>query len=127
MNINGQESRFQIWDTAGQARFRALIPSYLGGAHVAIIVYDLTNSTSFENIPEWIDLVQKCGEKFSLVVLLGNKLDLEDKRYSIIIIIYLFIYICTTLFIFNGGISGGVVIPKYGAASLFSLACCILF
>ncbi|KAM3927802.1 ras-related protein Rab-10-like [Leptodactylus fuscus] len=72
--------KLQIWDTAGQERFHTLSVSYFRGAHGFILVYDITNSVSFENTSLWMkDIKMKAGEEVE-VVLLGNKCDREDER-----------------------------------------------
>lgn len=55
VHINSQDIRCQIWDTAGQERFRALTKAYYNGAVGALVVFDLTNSKTFENITKWIE------------------------------------------------------------------------
>ena len=80
MYLEDRTVRLQLWDTAGQERFRSLIPSYIRDSSVAIVVYDVTNRTSFLNTSKWIDDVR--GERGSdvIIVLVGNKTDLGDKR-----------------------------------------------
>ncbi|EAA62182.1 hypothetical protein AN7602.2 [Aspergillus nidulans FGSC A4] len=72
--------RLQLWDTAGQERFRSLIPSYIRDSSVAVVVYDISNAKSFQNTRKWIDDVR--GERGNdvIIVLVGNKTDLSDKR-----------------------------------------------
>ncbi|KAL5691457.1 hypothetical protein EMGR_006937 [Emarellia grisea] len=72
--------RLQLWDTAGQERFRSLIPSYIRDSSVAVVVYDISNAKSFQNTRKWIDDVR--GERGNdvIIVLVGNKTDLNDKR-----------------------------------------------
>ena len=54
MHLDDQTVRLQLWDTAGQERFRSLIPSYIRDSNVAIIVYDISNSKSFNQVGKWI-------------------------------------------------------------------------
>merc|ERR1711981_965560 len=54
LHIDGESIRLQLWDTAGQERFRVLIPSYIKDSSVAIIVFDITNRQSFENVNKWV-------------------------------------------------------------------------
>lgn len=72
--------RLQLWDTAGQERFRSLIPSYIRDSSVAVVVYDISNVKSFQNTRKWVDDVR--GERGNdvIIVLVGNKTDLNDKR-----------------------------------------------
>uniref|UniRef100_A0A914DCZ3 Uncharacterized protein n=1 Tax=Acrobeloides nanus TaxID=290746 RepID=A0A914DCZ3_9BILA len=57
MQIDTSQIKAQIWDTAGNERFRALTPMYFRGAHGAILVYDITNHQSFRNIQYWLDTI----------------------------------------------------------------------
>lgn len=71
----------QIWDTAGQERFRCMVPMYMRNSAAAIIMYDVTNRQSFEDVDKWSEELRKCcGMSDPLVVLIGNKCDLHDKR-----------------------------------------------
>ncbi|KAJ8943284.1 hypothetical protein NQ318_017302 [Aromia moschata] len=72
--------RLQLWDTAGQERFRSLIPSYIRDSAVAVVVYDITNVSSFEQTAKWIeDVRRERGDKV-IIMLVGNKVDLENIR-----------------------------------------------
>ncbi|KAM8967461.1 ras-related protein Rab-10-like [Pelodytes ibericus] len=80
INIDETSLKLQIWDTAGQERFHTLSVSYFRGAQGFVLVYDITNTVSFENTAMWMrDIKTKAGEEVE-VVLLGNKCDKEDKR-----------------------------------------------
>ncbi|XP_018565852.1 ras-related protein Rab6-like [Anoplophora glabripennis] len=72
--------RLQLWDTAGQERFRSLIPSYIRDSSVAVVVYDITNFKSFEQTERWIEEVRKERGTNVIIILVGNKVDLEDIR-----------------------------------------------
>lgn len=72
--------RFQLWDTAGQERFRSLIPSYIRDSSVAVVVYDITNSASFEQTNKWINDVRRERGTNVIIMLVGNKVDLESMR-----------------------------------------------
>ncbi|XAO27070.1 hypothetical protein I312_105912 [Cryptococcus bacillisporus CA1280] len=61
-------------------RFRSLIPSYIRDSSVAVIVYDITNRTSFQNTSKWVDDVRNERGQDVIIVLVGNKTDLNDKR-----------------------------------------------
>ena len=72
--------KVQIWDTAGQERYRSITNAYYKGAKGSLLVYDITNPKSFENLDKWLsDLKTNAEEKIS-IVLLGNKSDLEGER-----------------------------------------------
>ena len=72
--------RIQIWDTAGQENFRSIARAYYKNSVCACIVYDITNRNSFNSVQEWIDDCTKQTPKTILLLLIGNKNDLNDKR-----------------------------------------------
>jgi Ras-related protein Rab-6A len=72
--------RIQLWDTAGQEKFRALIPVYIRDSSVAIIVYDITNKTSFLNTKQWVEDVRTERGKDVVMMLVGNKSDMSAER-----------------------------------------------
>lgn len=77
---SGVTVRLQVWDTAGQESFRSITRSYYRGAIGALLVYDITNSASFENLPTWLkDSLDATNQNIGLV-LVGNKVDLEGDR-----------------------------------------------
>ena len=80
MYLEDRTVRLQLWDTAGQERFRSLIPSYIRDSSVAVVVYDITSQKSFQQTRKWVDDVR--GERGNdvIIVLVGNKTDLNDKR-----------------------------------------------
>ncbi|KAF2074936.1 hypothetical protein CYY_003769 [Polysphondylium violaceum] len=80
MYLEDRTVRLQLWDTAGQERFRSLIPSYIRDSSVAIVVYDITNRNSFVNTIKWIDDVRNERGNNVVIMLVGNKTDLADKR-----------------------------------------------
>ena len=67
--------RLQLWDTAGQEKFRSLIPGYIRDAHCAVFVFDLSNKTSFQMIDTWMQLFLEYTSENSVMILVGNKLD----------------------------------------------------
>ncbi|KAI9012175.1 ras family-domain-containing protein [Phycomyces nitens] len=80
MYLEDKTVRLQLWDTAGQERFRSLIPSYIRDSSVAVIVYDITSRESFTNTTKWIDDVRAERGAEVIIVLVGNKSDLSEKR-----------------------------------------------
>ncbi|CAF1051171.1 unnamed protein product [Didymodactylos carnosus] len=80
MYLEDRTVRLQLWDTAGQERFRSLIPSYIRDSTVAVVVYDITNSNSFQQTSKWIDDVRTERGSDVIIMLVGNKTDLSDKR-----------------------------------------------
>jgi len=70
----------QIWDTAGQERFKNIISSYYRGAEGIILVYDITDLDSFNNLNSWLMEIEKNASKNAYKILIGNKSDLENER-----------------------------------------------
>lgn len=69
-----------IWDTAGQERFQSIVPIYFRGCKAAVIVYDITEDSTFKRVQYWINQVKELGNKDIMLMLIGNKKDLEDQR-----------------------------------------------
>eukprot|EP01099_Mayorella_cantabrigiensis_P005577 TRINITY_DN4525_c0_g1_i1.p1 TRINITY_DN4525_c0_g1~~TRINITY_DN4525_c0_g1_i1.p1 ORF type:complete len:220 (+),score=37.79 TRINITY_DN4525_c0_g1_i1:141-800(+) len=80
ITIGDQRIKLQIWDTAGQESFRSITRSYFRGAAGALLVYDVTRRETFENITYWLDdCKEHCDTKMT-IMLVGNKIDLENRR-----------------------------------------------
>eukprot|EP01132_Coremiostelium_polycephalum_P004191 gene4191-5246_t len=80
INIDGNKIKFQIWDTAGQDRFRSLAPLYYRGASVAILVYDITVARTFEKVKDWVEELRANIHEDIIIVVCGNKIDKPDER-----------------------------------------------
>ncbi|CAG5100442.1 Oidioi.mRNA.OKI2018_I69.XSR.g16999.t1.cds [Oikopleura dioica] len=80
MYLEDRTVRLQLWDTAGHERFRSLIPSYIRDSTVAVVVYDVANVNSFQQTSKWIDDVRAERGTDVIIMLVGNKTDLSDKR-----------------------------------------------
>ena len=80
MEVNGKKVKLQIWDTAGQERFKNITASYYRGGNGVLVVYDITERESFENLNSWLIEIEKNANKNVYKLLIGNKCDLEDKR-----------------------------------------------
>ena len=78
IKFGGEELTLQIWDTAGQEKYRGLIPTYARNAVLAFIIYDISSKKSFENLTEWINYLNSI-EKMPMIIC-GNKIDLVDDR-----------------------------------------------
>ena len=78
--INGKTVKLQLWDTAGQEKYKSMVSSYYRGANVALIIFDLTNHISFDALPSWIENYYKNGPEQKNIILIGNKKDLEVER-----------------------------------------------
>ena len=78
--MDGKKVKLQIWDTAGQERFKNITASYYRGGNGVLVVYDITDRESFENLNSWLIEIEKNANKNVYKLLIGNKCDLEDKR-----------------------------------------------
>eukprot|EP00262_Sarcandra_glabra_P008771 TRINITY_DN2249_c1_g1_i1.p1 TRINITY_DN2249_c1_g1~~TRINITY_DN2249_c1_g1_i1.p1 ORF type:complete len:227 (+),score=26.02 TRINITY_DN2249_c1_g1_i1:125-805(+) len=78
--IHHKSVKAQIWDTAGQERYRAVTSAYYRGALGAMLVYDITKRQSFDHIPRWLEELRSHADKNIVIILIGNKTDLEDQR-----------------------------------------------
>ena len=72
--------RLILWDTAGEERFRSLIPSYLKNADCIIIVFDITNKDSFNSLNKWLADSKNNASEGTIYIICGNKSDLKEKR-----------------------------------------------
>ena len=80
IDLDGKQIKLQIWDTAGQERFRTITSSYYRGAHGIIIVYDVTDDESFNNVKQWLHEIARYANEDVNKLLVGNKSDLANKR-----------------------------------------------
>uniref|UniRef100_A0A8K9ULY8 small monomeric GTPase n=1 Tax=Oncorhynchus mykiss TaxID=8022 RepID=A0A8K9ULY8_ONCMY len=80
IELDGKKIKLQIWDTAGQERFRTITTAYYRGAMGIMLVYDITNEKSFENIKNWIRNIEEHASSDVERMILGNKCDMNDKR-----------------------------------------------
>ena len=78
IKYKGKIIKLQIWDSAGQEKFRSLIPNYIRGSSLVFVVYDISNKKSFNNVNSWVNFVNNIEN--SNIVIVGNKIDLESKR-----------------------------------------------
>ncbi|XP_061044679.1 ras-related protein Rab-8A [Eubalaena glacialis] len=80
IELDGKRIKLQIWDTAGQERFRTITTAYYRGAMGIMLVYDITNEKSFDNIRNWIRNIEEHASADVEKMILGNKCDVNDKR-----------------------------------------------
>ncbi|KAH6772951.1 RAB GTPase-like protein A4C [Perilla frutescens var. hirtella] len=80
VTIDHRTVKAQIWDTAGQERYRAVTSAYYRGAVGAMLVYDISNRQSFDHIARWLEELRGHADKNLVIMLVGNKSDLETLR-----------------------------------------------
>lgn len=80
IELRGKKIKLQIWDTAGQERFHTITTSYYRGAMGIMLVYDITNSKSFDNIQKWLRNIDEHANEDVEKMIVGNKCDMEDRR-----------------------------------------------
>uniref|UniRef100_A0A3P9HW33 small monomeric GTPase n=1 Tax=Oryzias latipes TaxID=8090 RepID=A0A3P9HW33_ORYLA len=80
VDLDGKKIKLQIWDTAGQERFRTITTAYYRGAMGIMLVYDITNEKSFDNIRNWIRNIEEHASADVERMVLGNKCDMNDRR-----------------------------------------------
>ena len=80
LEIKNKIVKLQLWDTAGQEKYKSMVSSYYRGANVALVVFDLTNHSSFDSLPLWIENYYKNGPEQKNIILIGNKKDMEEER-----------------------------------------------
>jgi len=80
VEVGGKNVKLQIWDTAGQERFRSVTRSYYRGAAGALLVYDITSRESYNHISSWLADARSLANPDIVIILVGNKTDLEEDR-----------------------------------------------
>ena len=80
IELNQTQITLNIWDTAGQQRFRNITKSFYKGAHGIILAYSITDPTSFAHIESWIDQIRQVGNADTDMILVGSKSDLQADR-----------------------------------------------
>ena len=77
---NGKNIKLQIWDTAGQDRFRAITKNYYKGAHGILLIYDITSIQTYENVKNWIAQIREEASPHIVIYIIGNKIDMVEER-----------------------------------------------
>ena len=72
--------KLQIWDTAGQEKYKSITSAYYKGAKGALVVYDISRKSTFDNVDKWINELKNNGSEDVFILLVGNKSDLNDQR-----------------------------------------------
>ena len=80
VTIHDQDVRLILYDTAGQEKFRSLIPMYIREAQIILLIYDIADKESFDSIPKWLQEVMNVKTSDVVIALIGNKVDLENER-----------------------------------------------
>ncbi|XP_050498967.1 ras-related protein Rab-37-like isoform X3 [Diabrotica virgifera virgifera] len=80
VTVDNTKVKLQIWDTAGQERFRSVTHAYYRDAHALLLLYDVTNKTSFDNIRAWLGEIREYAQDDVVIMLLGNKADCGIER-----------------------------------------------
>ena len=78
LRYHGQNIKLQIWDSAGQEKYKGLIPSYVRNSSIVFIVYDVSSKTSFNNVSNWITFIKSIEN--TTIILCGNKIDLTSRE-----------------------------------------------
>ena len=80
LNVEGKNIKLQIWDTCGQEVYRSLITGFYHNSSLAILVYAIDDENSFSHLESWLNEIRENGNPEMNIFLIGNKVDLEDKR-----------------------------------------------
>ncbi|XP_021354784.1 ras-related protein Rab-37-like isoform X4 [Mizuhopecten yessoensis] len=80
VDVDGTKVKLQIWDTAGQERFRSITRAYYRDANALLLLYDVTNKASFDNIRAWLGEINEYAQEDVVIMLLGNKSDSTADR-----------------------------------------------
>lgn len=80
LSIDEKKVKLQIWDTAGQERFRSISKAYYRNAVGVILVFDITERKSFDDLPSWLNDVHALCDPNAVIQLIGNKCDLGSQR-----------------------------------------------
>ncbi|XP_073901302.1 ras-related protein Rab-37 isoform X2 [Castor canadensis] len=80
VTVDGTRVKLQIWDTAGQERFRSVTHAYYRDAQALLLLYDITNKSSFDNIRAWLAEIHEYAQRGVVIMLLGNKADVSSER-----------------------------------------------
>ena len=80
MNIKNKKVRIQIWDTAGQEKYKSITKNLFLKVMGALVLYDITNEESFTKLKEWVELIKEECVRHIKILIIGNKSDLESQR-----------------------------------------------
>ncbi|MBA0637499.1 hypothetical protein Godav_022079, partial [Gossypium davidsonii] len=88
IELDGKRIKLQIWDTAGQERFRTITTAYYRGAMGILLVYDVTDESSFNNIRNWIRNIEQHASDNVNKILVGNKADMDESKRLILQLLF---------------------------------------
>jgi Ras-related protein Rab-11A len=80
ISVDGKTIKAQIWDTAGQERYRAITSAYYRGAVGALLIYDISKHSTYENVTRWLKELRDHADANIVIMLVGNKSDLRHLR-----------------------------------------------
>lgn len=80
VSVDDYKVKLQIWDTAGQERFRSVTHAYYRDAHALLLLYDVSNKTSFDNTRAWLGEINEYAQDDVVIMLIGNKADIQQDR-----------------------------------------------
>ena len=80
VQIDNQDIHLLLYDTAGQEKFRSLIPMYTRDSNIILLVYEINNKDSFLHLPDWVNDLTNVNKDDVIFALVGNKIDLEESR-----------------------------------------------
>eukprot|EP00270_Netrium_digitus_P007693 TRINITY_DN2258_c0_g1_i2.p1 TRINITY_DN2258_c0_g1~~TRINITY_DN2258_c0_g1_i2.p1 ORF type:complete len:178 (-),score=50.23 TRINITY_DN2258_c0_g1_i2:102-635(-) len=83
IELDGKRIKLQIWDTAGQERFRTITTAYYRGAMGILLVYDVTDESSFNNIRNWMRNIEQHASDNVNKILVGNKADMDESKRAV--------------------------------------------
>jgi len=83
MTVDGEEIKAQIWDTAGQERFSSMMGTYYRKAKGALLLFSVSDKQSFVDAAGWLQQIQELGEEGTMVLLVGNKCDMEHSAREV--------------------------------------------
>ena len=79
IRYKGRLIKLQIWDSAGQEKFKSLIPNYIRGSALIFLIFDISTKITYEHLKDWIKFITDI-ENGGIIKIVGNKIDLKDKR-----------------------------------------------
>lgn len=79
MDVEGKRVKLQIWDTAGQEKYRSIVQTYYKGAVGIILVYSVSDRKSFQNVDNWMKQIKANAAENIVILLIGNKCDVSER------------------------------------------------